>query len=192
MMNKAKLMVATFLFSGIVGFATAQPPAGVEDGKKREKIESLKRAYLTDHLELSVAEAEKFWPIYNATDKQKAELRRAMRDKQQVLADVAKSEKEAIAAMEVIAQKKKEEADLDLKLFKEVVAVLGVEKAVKLSTSERQFQKEMMKALKDKGPKGSKGDKGDKGYKGDKGPKGPKGPPSAPTAPPSPPSPPKK
>jgi Spy/CpxP family protein refolding chaperone len=183
MMNKAKLLVATFLFSGIVGVATAQPPAEIEDGNKREKVESLKRAYLTDHLELSVKEAEKFWPIYNATEKQKAELRKVMREKQQALANAAKSEKDAIAAMEAIAQKKKEEAELELKLFKEVVPVLGVEKAVRLAESERQFQKEMMKALKDKGPKGPKGDKG---------PKGPKNPPSGPSSPPSPPSPPKK
>lgn len=194
MMNKAKLLLATFLFSGLVG-ASAQPPVGIEDGRKREKIEALKRAYLTDYLELSVSEAEMFWPIYNAAEKKKDELRQVMREKQVALAGAAKSEKEAIAAMEEIAMKKKEEADIELKLFKDLLPVLGVEKSVQLSSAERQFQREMLIALKGKGHKGGKGDKGSKPHKYvPSGPPSPPTPPSspAPTTPPSPPSPPKK
>lgn len=33
---------------------------------KHEKIKALKTAYITEKLELTSSEAEKFWPIYNA------------------------------------------------------------------------------------------------------------------------------
>ena len=34
-------------------------------GENKEKIKALKIAYLTEKLDLSSNEAEKFWPIYN-------------------------------------------------------------------------------------------------------------------------------
>ncbi len=169
MMKKMKLIVATLAMIFCLQAAFAQPEGGPEDGKKREKIESLKRAYLTDKLELSVAEAEKFWPVYNANEKQKSELRKAIREKHDALNAGAKSEKDAVAAIEFITQKRKEEADLDAKFFKECIPVLGVDKTIKLASSEREFHRDMMKTIRGKGDdKGSKGPKGGKGSKGPK------------------------
>ena len=45
-------------------------------GKKgsREKIKALKVAYLTEQLNLTSSEAEKFWPIYNRFEKERYKL----------------------------------------------------------------------------------------------------------------------
>lgn len=173
MKNKMKLVVAMLVFAFSLQTSFAQPDGKPEDGKKREKIESLKRAYITDKLELSVTEAEKFWPVYNANDKQKGEIRKAIREKHEALEAGSKSEKDAIAAIEFITQKRKEEADLDAKFFKDCLPVLGVDKTVKLATSEREFHRDMMKNIRGKGD-GKGGDKGPKGPKGEKGGKGQK------------------
>jgi len=37
---------------------------------KRERLKAYKTAYITEHLDLTPQEAEKFWPIYNAYEKQ--------------------------------------------------------------------------------------------------------------------------
>lgn len=168
-MNKLKWMMTAFVFVIGLQSAFAQPNKDVDDGKRREKIEALKRAYLTEKLELTVPEAEKFWPLYNANDKQKTEIRKSLRERHKSLSESAKTEKDAIAAIEFITQKRKEEADLDAKFFRECLPVIGLEKAIKLANAERDFQHEVMRSYKNKG-----GDKGDKGSKGDKGPKGPK------------------
>lgn len=42
---------------------------------KKEKIKALKIAYITKDLNLSSAEAEKFWPVYNTFDKKQFDLR---------------------------------------------------------------------------------------------------------------------
>ena len=59
-MNKALLMafIALMLSTGLI----AQ-----ERGK--ERIKAYKTAYITQELDLSSKEAEKFWPVYNEYDK---------------------------------------------------------------------------------------------------------------------------
>jgi len=165
-MMKMKLITVTLVMLFSLQSVFAQTEPGPEEGKKREKIESLKRAYITDKLELSVTEAEKFWPIYNANEKQKSELRKAIREKHEALNTSTKAEKDAIAAIDFITQKRKEEADLDSKFFKECLPVLGVDKTIKLASSEREFHRDMMKTIRGKGEgKGPKGPKGEKGPK---------------------------
>ena len=43
--------------------------------EKREKVKALKVAYITEQLELTTEEAQKFWPLYNAFDDKQSELR---------------------------------------------------------------------------------------------------------------------
>jgi len=43
--------------------------------KNNDKIKALKTAFITEALDLSPKEAEKFWPIYNIYDKKIMELR---------------------------------------------------------------------------------------------------------------------
>lgn len=65
-MKKYLLILAIFL--GLNGAVMAQNKAG------EGRIEALKIAYLTKKLNLSPAEAQKFWPVYN---KYTAEIREA-------------------------------------------------------------------------------------------------------------------
>ena len=55
------LIVMLGCFSGI----KAQDPG---DDTRAEKIQSLKIAFITQKLQLSAGEAEKFWPVYNQYD----------------------------------------------------------------------------------------------------------------------------
>ncbi|MGN6539825.1 MAG: hypothetical protein ACTHKY_03345 [Ginsengibacter sp.] len=55
---KKYLLILLILF-GTVSFASAQ------NGQRGEKIQALKIAFITQKLQLTSAEAEKFWPVYN-------------------------------------------------------------------------------------------------------------------------------
>jgi hypothetical protein len=48
-----------------------------DDPKKAEKIQSLKIAFITQKLNLSSDEAQKFWPVYNHYE---VEMRQALKD----------------------------------------------------------------------------------------------------------------
>jgi hypothetical protein len=50
--------------------------AAYAQNERHEKIEALKTAYITNELDLTVTEAEKFWPIYNAFDNRLREIRK--------------------------------------------------------------------------------------------------------------------
>ena len=48
--------------------------------EKRNKIKALKTAHITSELNLSSKEAEKFWPIYNASQEKEHSYRKKMHE----------------------------------------------------------------------------------------------------------------
>ena len=164
---KTILCMMVVMCSTIIGFA--QPPMEEMDENRREKIEALKRAYISQELDLTVSEAEKFWPVYNEYDKKKDVVRKDMRRAHKEMKEASNTEKQALETIDFVAKMRKEEVDLDSKFIKDCLPVLGVEKAMKLGGLEREFQRHLMEKLKER-RHGGEG----KGGKGGKGPKGPK------------------
>ncbi len=56
-------LLIMFLFTGLLLTAGAQDPPGKE--RIGSRIEALKIAFLTNKLNLSTEEAQRFWPVYN-------------------------------------------------------------------------------------------------------------------------------
>lgn len=80
-----KKIILSFLVSFFVVTVTmAQPPErpmgprGKGSRPSRENIEALKVAFMTKHLNLTIDEAQKFWPAYNACFE---ELKKARQEK---------------------------------------------------------------------------------------------------------------
>jgi hypothetical protein len=66
-----RLFVTILLFLGFLATGFSQKEGGKKDGGR---LQALEIAYITKRLNLSTAEAQKFWPIYN---QYKQELRSA-------------------------------------------------------------------------------------------------------------------
>ncbi len=67
-----------FRYSSLVVFLilfTAGSRSFAQNSDKHERIKALKVSFITEKLELSSVEAEKFWPIYNTYDSQIHDLR---------------------------------------------------------------------------------------------------------------------
>ena len=75
-----KKLYLIIFFAGMTLFANAQQEESIE--KKQQDIEALKVAFLSRELELTPAEAQKFWPLYNQYAK---ELKATVREDQDVL-----------------------------------------------------------------------------------------------------------
>ncbi len=135
----------------VLSFISAMAQPGPEmDEKKKEKIERLKRAFISEKLDLTVAESEKFWPVYNEYNNKKTELRKAIKQTDKELKEKNGGEKETLAAIDLITKKRKEEVDLDDKFFRDNLLILGASKVQKLMGVEEEFRRELREELKEK------------------------------------------
>lgn len=123
---------------------------------QKERVEALKRAFITERLNLSVTEAEKFWPVFNEFEDKKKEVKKAIKQAHKACEADPKNEKLLLEKVAVITQKRKEEADLDEKFIKDILPILGAERAGKLLGIEEEFRKKLMDELKERrgGPGG--------------------------------------
>ena len=64
---KKYLLILLFTISGSFSILKAQVP---DEETRAEKIQSLKIAFITQKLQLTPDEAQKFWPVYNQYDKE--------------------------------------------------------------------------------------------------------------------------
>lgn len=125
--------------------------------EKREKIKAFKVSFLTTELELTPAEAEKFWPIYNAFDDKQYELRHEkMKTYLRKLNDDnvnSLSEKEAATLLSQIESTDKELYFLREKYMSNLRKVLSAKKILKLKKSEDDFNRKLLKQYKEKAGK---------------------------------------
>lgn len=124
-----KKFVLLFVFiSASFSLVKAQ---GDKDNRS-EKIQALKIAFITQKLELSSDEAQRFWPVYNRYE---TEVRQVYKDN--------KAGGDAIENEEKVLNVKK-------KYRTEFIKVIGQPKTTILFNSEREFRGVLMRHLKDK------------------------------------------
>lgn len=147
------LMIAFALFITVPAMSQEQDEPSKD---QKERVEALKRAFITERLNLSVAEAEKFWPVFNEFEDKKKEIKKVIKQANKACEADPKNEKLLIEKLGVITQKRKEEADVDEKFMKDVLPILGAERTGKLLGIEEEFRKKLMDELRERrgGPGG--------------------------------------
>lgn len=118
---------------------------GQED--KRSQIKAMKTAYLTEELDLSSEEAEKFWPIYNTYRKNLWQLNH---EKYLTLHDNYRldlneiSNRQAIEMLGIAKQKEKEEMQLRETFQSDLLKVLPARKVFMLRKVEEGFKRKLL------------------------------------------------
>ncbi len=147
MINILNMKNATLIFMLLTSMNTYRLQA--QDG---ERLEQLRIAFLTEQLDLGVAEGQSFWPIYNefnrnkqALDKQRKEAMRVVKEKGDAV-----SEKEIRDAIAKVHQSKTEEESLEKKFIEDCLPVLGPSKTGKLMMAEHEFKRKMMERLRER------------------------------------------
>ena len=122
--------------------------------EKREKVKALKVAYITEQLELTTEEAQKFWPLYNAFDDKQSELRH---EKMRSILDRFKpgnvenlSEKEASTLLIQMEKIEEDLFNLKKKFIKDLQDVISAKKIIKLKKAEEDFNRELLKQMREK------------------------------------------
>lgn len=123
-----QFLLVLILFTGSISFAKAQDLRE----KRTEKIQALKIAFITQKLELTSDEAQRFWPVYNRYE---TDIKQVMMDN--------KGGADAIDSEEKILSVKK-------RYKSEFYKVIGQPKTNTLFNAEREFRGVLMRHLKNR------------------------------------------
>ncbi|WP_179317013.1 Spy/CpxP family protein refolding chaperone [Winogradskyella undariae] len=114
----------------------------------REKIKALKIAHITEKLDFTKTEAQKFWPIYNANENAENELREKSMTRRKEKKAENLSESEAKTLLLDMEKTEIQKTDLNSKYLKELLSILPAKKIIKLYQAEHSFRKKMFEEYK--------------------------------------------
>lgn len=140
------LLISTGLF--------AQRPNGEGQKPNHEKIKALKTAHITERLDLTSSEAEKFWPVYNEFNKKLMSLRE--KEKSEVMGKLrnggidALTDKEANIVIDKMLVMKTSELEYRKELVSDLREVLPPKKIIKLQRAEESFKRLLLERLKER------------------------------------------
>ncbi len=130
--------------------AVAQPerrPGDFEE--KREKIEAIKVAFITEQIDLTIEESQSFWPVYNQMSDKEHDLRKAQRDAFGGLKDFENaSDKEVEKAIMELANLSVDIEELRQSYLPKFIDIIGAKKTAKLMKAEKEFGKRLMERMK--------------------------------------------
>ena len=129
--------------------AFAQPD--LDEPKRSEKVEALKRAFITSELALTVVEAEKFWPVYNAHEESQKTHRKELRKVMDKMEAVGENQKAFESLNNEISALRMKEVEEDSNFMIACSKVIGVQKTAKLPGIEKEFHKILLEEVGKKG-----------------------------------------
>jgi len=122
----------------------------------REKIKTLKVAFITERLNLTSEEAQTFWPIYNEHEeniesikrKERVEIRGKLMDFENL------SEQEANSLLQQLIALEQEKQELNISYIKRMSDVISSKKTFLLIKAEEDFKKRLLKQIQQRRQKG--------------------------------------
>ncbi|SHI97635.1 hypothetical protein [Pseudozobellia thermophila] len=136
----------------LVAFLFATSLFHAQDKHKKDKIRSLKIAFITERLDLSSKEAQAFWPLYNKYEEDREALRRRevseIRSKIRDTDVLSEDEAKSILKKYLSFEEKEEEIERDY--LNAVSKVITAKKTLLLLRSEEEFKKHLIKQYRER------------------------------------------
>lgn len=125
--------------------------------QKKEQLKTLKVAFITKELALTSAEAEKFWPVYNAYDNKQFELRQQKMKAYQQRMDNGSvntmTDKEASAFLTQMESTEDELYHLRTKFNANLRSIISPVKIIKLKKAEEDFNRQLLRQYRNRSKK---------------------------------------
>lgn len=129
--------------------------AGAQDNSNRrrdwqDRIKAEKIAYLTDAMDLTSAEAEKFWPVYNRAESETRQCWRLAMDAYRALEksiENGKDDKEIGALLDKYLEAQEASKGIERKYTVEYRKILSNDKIAKLYIGEENFRRQQIHKL---------------------------------------------
>lgn len=137
------------------------PPPAPPDPPKKEKMEAMRIAFLTQKLDLSPEEAQKFWPVYNEFQKKREEIHKKRREEvksaKENFDSLSDKQVEKIVDDEMAFRQKN--LDLEKEYHSKFKSVLPIKKVAKLYHAEDMFARHLLDQISEMGKEGGRGGK---------------------------------
>lgn len=140
--SKYLIVVVLTLFS-----LTRTAVSAHQEGDWQEKMKAERVAFLTTAMELTPAEAEKFWPVYNSMEaERRASFGKVMRAYKALSEGVAagKTDKELEVLVNDYTTANKNSHSIEAKYTPQLMKVLSVSKVAKLFVAEEEFRRQQI------------------------------------------------
>jgi hypothetical protein len=117
-------------------------------GKKAmQQIESARIALITERLELTPDQAEKFWPLYREYNLQRRQMREEFRTTSQGVDLQNLSEEQSKELMQQAMELKQQELNLEKKYAERMTQVISTQQMLRLRNAEKEFQQKLLQRI---------------------------------------------
>ena len=136
-----RIFLITLLSLGFIVTAFSQGPPRRMNGEGGDRVKAMRIAYITNTLELTPEESEKFWPIFNEMEQKMRDLRKDVRNNR------TEPETDAAAKQAIMDQLAMEQQRLDLEkeYLEKLNEVISYTKLYRLKKAEKDFKRELLK-----------------------------------------------
>jgi hypothetical protein len=137
---KNYILFLLIVHSAGLAFSQGQRRESAGDRKGREKIKATHAAYITERLELTSDEAERFWPVY----REYGEKRKAIR---QQYREAKRNGEDEQALVDLHLNIKQQELDLEKAYSVRFLEIISAEKMLRLQQAETDFRKLVLRQI---------------------------------------------
>jgi Spy/CpxP family protein refolding chaperone len=138
--------ITLVLFVMVAGLPAWAQDRHYPSKERLQNIQNAKIAYITEKLNLTPEQSQKFWPLYNQLETERNALREKSRDLRNVNLE-AMSDAEIRTALNNRLSWRQSELDLDKQYMDKFLRVISVRQLATLYRSEREFMKVLLKKL---------------------------------------------
>ncbi|MFV0483520.1 MAG: hypothetical protein ACK5MG_05430 [Bacteroidales bacterium] len=121
-----------------------------QDKRKHDwdKFKAIKVSFITEKVELTPEEAQKFWPVYNKYESQKFELMKVKRKGEEAMCGEI-SESEAKTKNAEYIQCMEKEAEIARNMNADLLKVISAKKVMRLYRAEFEFRDKIIRDFRD-------------------------------------------
>lgn len=138
-MKKLLYLIFTALLCATVQAQDADEPQP-QNENAREKIKAARIGLITQRLELTPEQAEKFWPIYNEFTQKRADLMKQYRDAEKNVNPNNPDPKQQQALVDLGLKVKQDELTLEKEYSGRLMGVITAQQMLNLRQAERDFR----------------------------------------------------
>jgi len=144
--------VIAFAVVFIYALALFAQPGHDKHKEKWERFRAEKIAFLTSRLDLTPAEAQEFWPVYNQLEKERWEAQKFRRQMEQKLVEAGEdiSDKRIKELTREFAASHQKESELLIEYNEKFLEILSPKKVLTLYKAENEFRMHMIKKFRDR------------------------------------------
>ncbi|MBP7272580.1 MAG: hypothetical protein KA974_01990 [Saprospiraceae bacterium] len=153
-MKKSFLILACCL--SFVGWVAAQQ----KDEPRREKMEAMRAAYITEKVDLTADEAQRFWPVFNEMDDKLREIRKERRPDKK---PISMTDAEADQFLNEFMRQEEQELAVKKDYYQRIRKLLPPKKVIMLFKAEREFKGELLNKMKERKGRGKQDMRGQHG-----------------------------